>query len=53
MPQSGGVPAVVHRLARVEHARKKSIESDLPPQTMEINGVATRPFEQTCFEGGS
>jgi hypothetical protein len=45
-------PTVTCRLARVEHAREKAIESDLAPQTMEINGVATRPFEQACFEGG-
>ena len=41
------------REAGVEHAREKAIERDLAPQTMEINGVAARPFEQACFEGGS
>jgi len=45
-------PTVMRRLARVEHARKKPVESDLAPYPMEINGVATRPFEQACFEGG-
>ena len=44
-------PRVVHWLALVEHPRKQSIERDLAPQTMEINGVATGPFEQACFEG--
>ena len=45
-------PTVTCRLARVEQAREKAIERDLAPQTMEINDVATRPFEQACFEGG-
>jgi hypothetical protein len=45
-------PTVTYRLARVEQAREKAIERDLASQAMEINGVATRPFEQACFEGG-
>lgn len=27
-------------------------QRDLAPQAVEINGVATRPFEQACCEGG-
>ena len=45
-------PTVTPRQVRVEHAGEQAIERDLASQTMEINGVATRPFEQACFEGG-
>ena len=45
-------PTVTPRQVRIEHADEQAIERDLAPQTMEINGVATRPFEQACFEGG-
>ena len=44
-------PTVTRRQARVEHAYEKPIERDLAPQTMQINRVATRPFEQANFEG--
>ncbi len=43
-------PTVAPRQVRVEHACEKVIERDLAPQAMEINDVATRPFEQACFE---
>ena len=42
-------PAVTPRQVLVEHPG--AIERDLSPETIEINGVATRPFEQACFEG--
>ena len=45
-------PALMRWLVGVEHARKKSIERDLPSETMQINGVATRPIEQARFKGG-
>jgi hypothetical protein len=45
-------PTVTPRQVRVEHPGEQAIERHLAPQTMEINGVATRPFEQACFEGG-
>ena len=45
-------PTATCRLARIEQAREKAIECDLASQAMEINGVATRPFEQACLEGG-
>lgn len=38
-------PPVMLRQVRVEHAGEQAIERHLAPQTMEINGVATRPFE--------
>ncbi len=57
-PHLKGVPALQHPalmrwLVEVEHAREESVESDLAPQTMQINCVAARPLEQTRFEGGS
>lgn len=48
-PHLKGVPTLQHpdvtHGAIIEHARKKPVEGNLAPETMQINGVATRPLE--------
>ena len=46
-------PTITYRLGRIEHACKESVERHLPPQTMQINSVTTRPFVEPRLECGS
>ena len=46
-------PTITYRLGRIEHACKEPIERHLPPQTMQINSVTTRPFVEPRLECGS
>ena len=46
-------PTITYRLGRIEHACKEPIERHLPPQTMQIDSVTTRPFVEPRLECGS